>query len=428
VEYGLTTVYGNSSSLNTSLVTIHSVVLSGLSAGNTYHYRVKSKDASANQATSADYSFTTSSGGAPANVVGTTTSTDAIPFSSRWYSHRANGYYWVAYHNGTQPVIYSSSDGQTWTSQGNIFSGAPNDALAWGIVFESNTIHASRGYYSGGGRAAYRQGALNSNGTISWGSESLSTITSYYENGAGHTDSSGLPWVLSAYSLHKLARNSQANGQGTWTATPYDLPDTGSADSGMMLFSIPDGTQDMLAIKGLGWAGGVGTIKTQDFNNGSSNWDSEITVANDMVYDNAAMMRKQWDAAKLNNNEIHLVVRDSGGRLDHYKRTASHPYAWSTVQANITGLTTHTRVSLSTDGTNLWAIYDKNDNKIYYRKWDGSSWGSESILKDTTTTLRSAIDSSEKAVDNKIGVVWVEGSSPPYHVQFSWIVTGGGSN
>jgi hypothetical protein len=191
-----------------------------------------------------------------------------------------------------------------------------------------------------------------------------------------------------------------------------------------MLFSIPDGTQDMLAIKGLGWAGGVGTIKTQDFNNGSSNWDSEITVASDMVYDNAAMMRKQWDAAKLSNNEIHLVVRDSGGRLDHYKRAASHPYAWSSVQAHITGSTSHTRVSLSTDGTNLWAVYDKGDNKIYYRKWDGSSWGSESTLKDTTTTLRGAIDASEKAVDNKIGVAWVEGSSSPYHVQFSCISVG----
>ena len=132
-------------------------------------------------------------------------------------------------------------------------------------------------------------------------------------------------------------------------------------------------------------------------------------------------MRRQWDAARLNNNEIHLVVVDSGGRLDHYKRAASNPYAWSTVQSNITGLTSHTRVSLSTDGTNLWAIYDKNDNKIYYRKWDGSSWGSERILKDTTTALQGAIDSSEKMVNNRIGVVWVEGSGSPYNVQFSLI-------
>jgi len=63
VEYGLTTSYGNSTPLNTSLVTSHSVSLSGLSANALYHYHVKSKDASSNLATSNDYTFTTSSGG-----------------------------------------------------------------------------------------------------------------------------------------------------------------------------------------------------------------------------------------------------------------------------------------------------------------------------------------------------------------------------
>src|SRR5439155_3344601 len=41
VEYGLTTSYGSSSSLNTSLVTSHSTSLSGLLASTLYHYRVK---------------------------------------------------------------------------------------------------------------------------------------------------------------------------------------------------------------------------------------------------------------------------------------------------------------------------------------------------------------------------------------------------
>ena len=59
VEYGLTTSYGNSTTLNTSLVTSHSQTLSGLSASTLYHYRVKSKDAAGNLATSGDYTFTT---------------------------------------------------------------------------------------------------------------------------------------------------------------------------------------------------------------------------------------------------------------------------------------------------------------------------------------------------------------------------------
>ncbi len=59
VEYGTTTSYGSSTTLDTTLVTSHSAALSGLSASTLYHYRVKSRDAAGNLATSADYTFTT---------------------------------------------------------------------------------------------------------------------------------------------------------------------------------------------------------------------------------------------------------------------------------------------------------------------------------------------------------------------------------
>ena len=59
VEYGLTEEYGSSTTLDTNLVTSHSVDLTGLKARKTYHYRVVSRDASNNQAVSADETFTT---------------------------------------------------------------------------------------------------------------------------------------------------------------------------------------------------------------------------------------------------------------------------------------------------------------------------------------------------------------------------------
>ncbi|HBB67726.1 MAG TPA: hypothetical protein DCZ93_10610, partial [Elusimicrobia bacterium] len=45
VEYGPTTAYGNSTALNSAMVTAHSAGLSGLAASTLYHYRVKSRDA-----------------------------------------------------------------------------------------------------------------------------------------------------------------------------------------------------------------------------------------------------------------------------------------------------------------------------------------------------------------------------------------------
>src|SRR5213593_1289354 len=59
VDYGLTTTYGSSTPVNSSLLTAHAVTLTGLLATTTYHYRVKSRDAAGNLATSADFTLTT---------------------------------------------------------------------------------------------------------------------------------------------------------------------------------------------------------------------------------------------------------------------------------------------------------------------------------------------------------------------------------
>ena len=64
VEYGTSTSYGSTQN-NTSLVTSHSISLSGLIPQTTYHYRVISDDASSNTATSTDYTFTTTTAPVP---------------------------------------------------------------------------------------------------------------------------------------------------------------------------------------------------------------------------------------------------------------------------------------------------------------------------------------------------------------------------
>ncbi len=67
VQYGLTEEYGSSSVEIRDLTTSHSVHLSDLKSGKTYHYRVISKDAAGNEAVSRDATLTTivRSGGIP---------------------------------------------------------------------------------------------------------------------------------------------------------------------------------------------------------------------------------------------------------------------------------------------------------------------------------------------------------------------------
>ncbi len=63
IEYGLTTVYGNQTTINPALLNNHSQTISNLQGGTIYNYRVKSKDSAGNLAISPNYVFTTPSTG-----------------------------------------------------------------------------------------------------------------------------------------------------------------------------------------------------------------------------------------------------------------------------------------------------------------------------------------------------------------------------
>lgn len=68
VQFGTTSTYGQITSLNSSDVTSHQVVLTGLSPDTTYHFQVLSRDLTGKLAASPDFTFTT-----PALVTGTGT-------------------------------------------------------------------------------------------------------------------------------------------------------------------------------------------------------------------------------------------------------------------------------------------------------------------------------------------------------------------
>src|SRR5262249_44098226 len=74
VDYGATASYGQTTALNTALVTSHSIDLPGLTANTIYHFRVRSNDASGNLANSSDYSFATPP-----------ISSHGIPLTTGWY-------------------------------------------------------------------------------------------------------------------------------------------------------------------------------------------------------------------------------------------------------------------------------------------------------------------------------------------------------
>src|SRR4029077_13078681 len=63
VEYGTTSAYGSSTTLDSSKVVSHSQAISGLTTGQGDHYRVISSDAPGNTSVSGDQTFTPTAGG-----------------------------------------------------------------------------------------------------------------------------------------------------------------------------------------------------------------------------------------------------------------------------------------------------------------------------------------------------------------------------
>lgn len=102
VAYGTSTSYGSTTALNSSLVTSHSVVLTGLSSSTVYNFEVLSQNAQGTLATSTNFTFTTavSSGPPTSGLLGywrfdEDLGTVADDSSGHGYNGTINGAAWV---------------------------------------------------------------------------------------------------------------------------------------------------------------------------------------------------------------------------------------------------------------------------------------------------------------------------------------------
>jgi hypothetical protein len=136
VQYGLTTSYGSSTTLDNTLVTSHSQTITGLTANTTYNYRVLSKDAVGNQATSANFGFTTSAPGT-ISLVGDQ-ATEAQQDSNTPGS--AEAFEYTATTSGTVNRLYIYLDGANTATPvivglySNTTDNAPGTLLAGGTI------------------------------------------------------------------------------------------------------------------------------------------------------------------------------------------------------------------------------------------------------------------------------------------------------
>ena len=185
VEYGPTSSYGSSTTLNTSLVTSHSQALSGLTAGTLYHYRVKSRDAAGNLATSGDFTFTIVAGVDPALLSylkmdegSGTTAADASGNGNA--GSLMNGAGWTAGHSG-QAVALDGVNAYVRIPHAAALDAYPLSVAVW---FKTSTTTGWRSLvnkYVGGSMNGY-QVFLYNGSLCAW----------YFKNGSNYVyDGSG---------------------------------------------------------------------------------------------------------------------------------------------------------------------------------------------------------------------------------------------
>ena len=140
VDYGLTASYGNSTPVDSAMVTSHQIALSGLVAGTTYYYQVNSTDSKSNHGKSGGHTFKTagfSLSGTISPVAGGNGATLTLSgaASTTTTADSSGNYAFSGLPNGTFTVAPSHA-GFTFTPSSQ--SMAVNGANVTGVNFTDN--------------------------------------------------------------------------------------------------------------------------------------------------------------------------------------------------------------------------------------------------------------------------------------------------
>ena len=246
VNYGVASSYG-SQSTNSTLVTSHSVILSSLGAGTTYHYQVVSANSGGMSTSSSDATFTTSSGTAPFTIQSIfaypTHDTDAtVGWATNPVATTSQVFYWT-----TDPIHPMSTTRNNALNQyhGELVSSlTPNTVYFYYVVSSDAAGNTAKGCPTQGpivttlnGNATTRPflsalsvaGISTNSATITWTSDQATTSQVNYGTTCGYGLQSSLNSTLStshsvtlcglaAGTLYNYAALS-ANSAGTLSAS-----------------------------------------------------------------------------------------------------------------------------------------------------------------------------------------------------------------
>ena len=134
-----------------------------------------------------------------------------------------------------------------------------------------------------------------------------------------------------------------------------------------------------------------------------------------------SVAQKNFAAVRDWSGNLHAVYVNRDNDAVHYKKAVGFNDSWSRVSSDVTvaGASAITKVALTAAaGDNLFLFYEKNDNNIYYRRFDGSAWGPETFLL-SSPDLRQALAPAESTTGGSPALAWAENLGAPYDGMFS---------
>jgi hypothetical protein len=277
VEYGTSTSYGSSTTLDSNLVTSHSQTLSGLVAGTLYNFHVRSADAGGNEAVSDNFTFTT----LPPMLLGNQSVQSNVDYNNAGvaeaflYTAPAAGavssisVYIDATSTATSAIVglYANLAGDVpgaLLTQGTISSPVKG---AWNTVTVPATGVAAGAKYwlallgpSGGGTMKFRDVASGGAKAVTSSQTNLATLPSSWSNGATwqntpaslYASGSSTP-DTQAPSVTLTAPAAGANVSGTVTITATATDNVAVANVQFLLDGNPLGPPDTASPYSTSW-------------------------------------------------------------------------------------------------------------------------------------------------------------------------------
>jgi len=330
VNYGTTTAYGSQSALNSSLVTTHSVTLTGLTPGTTYNFDVVSANASNTSATSGNFTFSTTGASAPVISAVSASSITTTSATITWTTDQASSSlvnYGTTTSYGSQTpnnttLVTAHSVTLTGLTPGTAYNfdvvsaNASNTSATSGNFTFSTTSSSTPGPVLSA-EAAYP--VANTTATILWTTDQNSTSVVNYGTTTAYGQQASLGTAMTIYHNVPLT--------GLTPGTTYNFQVVSTNSSGVTSSS------GNFTFTTLGTAPGAGPVITSVTASAITNTTVTIT----------------WTTDQLSNSQVSYGFTNAYGYLStlNTNLTTSH-----TVM--LTGLTpgaTYNYQVLSTNGT-----------------------------------------------------------------------------